>query len=55
MPQDKIVIRFQPKGDRDLIKAIQSLALAQARLEKNTKKVKIDFFISIYYKITRYS
>jgi len=37
---NSIIIKFQPKGDKDLIRAIQSLALAQSRLEKNTKKVK---------------
>ena len=37
---NSIIIKFQPKGDKELIRAIQSLALAQSRLEKNTKKVK---------------
>mgnify|MGYP003113769168 CR=1 FL=1 len=36
---NSIIIRFQPKGDKQLIKAIQALALAQSRLEKNTKQV----------------
>tara|TARA_R100001443_G_scaffold1147_1_gene4430 strand:+ start:5147 stop:6880 length:1734 start_codon:yes stop_codon:yes gene_type:complete len=36
---NSIIVRFQPKGDKDLIRAIQALALAQARLEKNTKEV----------------
>jgi hypothetical protein len=37
---NSIIIKFQPKGDKQLIKAIQALALAQSRLEKNTKQVK---------------
>lgn len=36
---NSIIIKFQPKGDKQLIKAIQALALAQSRLEKNTKQV----------------
>ena len=36
---NSIIIKFQPKGDKQLIKAIQSLAIAQSRLEKNTKQV----------------
>jgi hypothetical protein len=40
MPQEKITIQFQPKGDKDLLLAIQKLAAAQARLEKTTKKAK---------------
>ena len=37
MPQDKIVVRFQAKGDKALVKAIERLALAQRKLESSTK------------------
>tara|TARA_Y100000590_G_scaffold466960_1_gene644063 strand:- start:118 stop:2322 length:2205 start_codon:yes stop_codon:yes gene_type:complete len=37
---NSIIIRFKPKGDKELIRALQALALAQARLEKNTAAVK---------------
>ena len=40
MPQEKITIQFQPKGDKDLLLAIQKLAAAQAKLEKRTKQAK---------------
>ena len=43
MPQDKIVIRFQPKGDKALISAIKKLAEAQAKLEGKTKRVRAEF------------
>ena len=43
MPQDKITIRFLPHGDKDLLRAIRSLAAAQTQLECRTKKVKNAF------------
>ena len=35
---DKIVIKFQAKGDKQLVKAIERLALAQGKLENKTKR-----------------
>lgn len=36
MAQEKITIQFQPKGDKQLLLAIQKLAGAQAKLDKTT-------------------
>ena len=38
-PKRNITISFQAKGEPKLIKAINSLASAQRRLDKNNKKV----------------
>ena len=42
MAQDRIIIRFEPKGDKKLLKALQNLALAQASLENRTKQAKTE-------------
>ena len=36
---DKIVIKFKPEGDRKLVKAIERLAAAQNKLEKELIKL----------------
>ena len=39
MAQEKIIIRFQPKGDKELIQAINALGKAQLQLENKTAKL----------------
>ena len=39
MADDRITIFFEPKGDKQLVKAINALARAQGRLSTASKKV----------------
>ena len=39
MPQETIILRFEPKGDKELIAAINALAKAQLTLENKTAKL----------------
>ena len=39
MPQEKIIIKFEPSGDKPLIDAIKRLAKAQAMLEGKTREL----------------
>ena len=43
MPQEKIIIKFEPSGDKRLVSAINALRDAQISLESKTKKVKQTF------------
>ena len=43
MPQEKIIIKFEPSGDKRLVSAINALRDAQISLEKKTNDVKQTF------------
>ena len=40
MPQEKIIIKFEPKGDKELMRAINLLTAAQKGLEKGSRAYK---------------